>query len=257
MSTFNDDDDGPFIRQGQPPGTPVRTCATPMAAGDFDWRKVMTAASPEELAEDERRIAAIKAEKAAAERVIAAKAWAEICPPRIQENDWNHAGLKPYQKHIAIIRNWQMSGQGIYAVGESGKGKSRSLWHLARRLAVDELIPMRYLVQGQILNEINRSSVDAWLSRMSGLRYVPLILWDDFGNFAAMGSRRDLLATELFGLIDHRFNHNLPMLISSNARAEDLEAIFGRVRTEPIMRRLIEGNMVVDFDKKLDFQHST
>ncbi|RRJ96838.1 ATP-binding protein [Opitutaceae bacterium TAV4] len=206
--------------------------------------------SSEEAEAERQRIAENRRTVEEHERAEALATWKAKCPLRIQSNDWNHDSLRPFQRHIRRILGWQRQGQGIYAVGKPGRGKSRALWWLAHRLAVDELVPLRYLAQSEILNEVNRTGLDPWLEKMWSLRNVPVLVWDDFGNFAAMQSRQDVLATELFGLIDHRFNAMLPMLISSNVRADGLTAIFGD-RTEAIMRRLMEGNEMVDFDDEV------
>lgn len=236
--------------QGQPAGTPRRE-SEPQQIGNV-FAHLMPKMTPEEEQEERERIAARQAEIDADKRAVALKDWQNNCPPRIQTNDWQHPGLAPHLPHMRRVMRYQLSGQGVYAVGGAGKGKSRSVWWLARKMAVDKLIPTRYLVQTQVMNEINRSGLDAWLDKVGKLKHVPLLVWDDFGNFAAMSSRKEVLATEIFGLIDHRYHHNLPMLISSNARAEDLNEIFGPMRAEPIMRRLIEGCDVVDFDTKAE-----
>ncbi len=206
--------------------------------------------SPEEAEEDRLRVEENRRAVKERERAEALAGWQAKCPLRIQQNDWGHEGLRHYHAPIRRVLAWQYrirDGQGIYAVGSPGRGKSRAIWWLARRIAVDELVPIHYLIQGDIVNDINRTGLDPFLEKMMRLRRAPVLLWDDFGTFSAMGSRRDLLASELFNLIDFRFNNFLPVLISSNVRADGLPAIFGE-RAEAAARRIFEGNDRVDFD---------
>jgi hypothetical protein len=204
----------------------------------------------EEKTRDREAIEAKQAALDADKRILALREWELVCPPRLRTSDWQNTGLKTYLPHVKRVLAWRHAGQGMYAIGESGKGKSRALWQLARRLAVDELKTIRYLVQGEIMNEINRTGLTPWLEKVDALKRVPIIVWDDFGKFAAIGSRRELLATELFELVDYRFNHELPLLITTNCRTNSLQEIFGE-HTQPLIRRLTEGCTVVDFDTPL------
>lgn len=218
------------------------------ATGNNDWlaefRRPLT---PEEIAEDAVRVAEAKAERDRDDRSRALAEWMAAVPESMRTTDWKDRRLIPYQTEISRIRTWKHGPKGIYAVGRSGRGKSRSIYALARRLAVDELVPVRYLLQTEITREVNRDGLNSFLEKLDGLRRAPVIVWDDFGKFAAIGSRRDLLCSEIESLIDFRFSHGLPFLISANARDKDIVEIFGEMRGEPILRRIVEGCEVVSF----------
>lgn len=224
------------------------------AAAEAAPARKATEYTPEQLAEHEAWRQKKIAEDKADQQARAFTEWRAHCPPILRETNFDDPRLLPWKKQIDQILGWKNDGRGgIYAVGESGKGKSRSVWARARIAAVDELIPTRYLLQNEITNEVNRDGLTGWLEKMSGLRNIPLLVWDDFGKFAAMGSRKDLLASEIEALIDYRFHHGKPTLISSNVRGNDFAEIFGELRAQPIMRRLIEGSFegkVIDFDSK-------
>jgi DNA replication protein DnaC len=215
---------------------------------DDDWlaefRRKPTA---QEIAEDEARLAARRAELADLERARARKEWEAVTPELLRETNWADPRLAPHRSAIARIRSWKRGARGIYAVGRSGRGKSRAIYDLARRLSVDELVPVRYLLQTEVTRDINRDGLNGFLEKMDAIRRAPVIVWDDFGKFAAIGSRRDLLVSEIEAMIDFRFTHGLPLLISSNAKDNDLVEIFGAMRGEPILRRIGEGCEVVDF----------
>lgn len=203
--------------------------------------------TPEELAEEEAWRKRKLAEDAALARSVALKEWEFAVPETQRVTNWQDPRLEPFRTQIAHVRGWKRGARGIYAVGRSGRGKSRSIYALARRLAVDELVPVRYLLQTEITREINRDGLNGFLEKMDHIRRCPVIVWDDFGKFAAIGSRKDLLFSEIESLIDYRFTHELPLLVSSNARDSDLIEIFGKLRGEPILRRLVEGCEIVDF----------
>lgn len=235
MTAPEEDEDMPFT-----PAPAQAEKADPFA----EWRRELT---PEEKAEEARRIAARRAELQKDERALALKEWEAAVPALLRETDWSDARLRPYQTEISRVRSWKRGSRGIYAVGRSGRGKSRSIYALARRLSVDELVPVRYLLQNEITREINRDGLNGFLEKLDAIKRAPVVVWDDFGKFAAIGSRRDLLASEIEALIDFRFTHGLPFLISSNARDAQLVEIFGPLRGEPILRRIVEGCEVVDF----------
>lgn len=203
--------------------------------------------STEEAEEHERWIKQRQAEKLEAERKSALKDWESAVPENLQATDFDDPRLKPYSAQISRVLGWKHTPKGIYAFGRSGRGKSRSIYALARRLAVDELVPVRFLLQNEITREINRDGVTGFLEKLDGLRRVPVLVWDDFGKFEAIGSRKGLLTAEIEALIDFRHSHGLPFLISTNAKKEDLYEIFGRMRGEPIGRRLNECCEVVNF----------
>lgn len=243
-------EDEPFAPLGQPADTPARE-GTTTAMTDFADFRAMLQASPEEIAEHEAYIAARKQEERDRKAAVAQRDWELACPPRMQRYTLAHASLEPWRKHINRVMGWRFGSQGVFAVGGSGKGKSQSIYRLARRLAVEDLVTVRYLLQTQVTNEVNRNEMRAWLEKLDDLKRVPVLVWDDFGKFAAIGSRRDLLASEIEALVDYRFSHELPMLVSTNCRETDLIDVFGPLRASPILRRLTEGCMVVDFDKPL------
>lgn len=203
--------------------------------------------TPAEIAEDDARIAAIKAGRERDARALGLAEWNAAVPEFLRDTNWLDPRLVPYSAQITRVLTWQRSPQGVYAVGRSGRGKSRSIYALARRLAVDELVAVRYLLQTQITRDVNRDGLNQFLEKMDAIRRAPVIVWDDFGKFAAIGSRQDVLLSEIEALCDFRHSHQLPFLISSNATNDDLFEIFGEMRGNPIVRRLSECCQVVNF----------
>ncbi len=257
------DDDAPFapIQQKTPvPGTSIKVYTAPegvapdraktvgeAASGDGSLFDLLRSQSPEEAAAYEAEMQRRRDEKRANERAVARKEWQDAVPPALQLTDFNDARLRPYRAQIERIRGWKHGQRGIYAVGRSGRGKSRSIYDRAFRLAVNENIAVRYLLQTDVTRDINRDGVKPFLEKIDKLKRAPVIVWDDFGKFAAIGSREDVLLSEIEALIDFRHSYGLPLLISSNATDKDIIEKFGRLRGEPILRRITEGCEVVSF----------
>jgi DNA replication protein DnaC len=264
-------EENPFPPMPAPPNTPVTGLPSGMQDDYARWQErerqaaarravvvapvaepspfadLFTKPTPAEIAEHEAWLKQKKAENDRDARAIAQKEWESAVPELLRDTNWRDPRLTSYQTEISRVRTWKRNAKGIYAVGKSGRGKSRSIYALARRLAVDELVPVRYLLQTEITREINRDGLNGFLEKMDHIRRCPIVVWDDFGKFAAIGSRKELLFSEVEALIDFRFSHGLPFLISSNAKDGDLMDIFGGLRGEPIMRRIGEGCEVVDF----------
>jgi len=199
-----------------------------------------------EVAEHERWIAQKKREATEGEIAKKVKEWEEAVPPNLRETDFNDFRLLAYREQINAVLDWKHTPKGIYAIGKSGRGKSRSMYALARRLARAN-VPLAYILQGDVTREINRQGLASFFEKIDRIKRAPVIVWDDFGKFAAIGSRKDLLSAEIEALIDFRFSEGLPMLISSNATSVDLMEMFGKLRGEPILRRLVEGSKTVSF----------
>lgn len=263
MKPPTEDDDAPFapIQKKAPvPGTSINVYTAPegvapdraksftdAAAGDVSLFDLLRSQTPQEAAEYEAEMKRRRDEKRATERALARKEWEEAVPPALQTTDFNDPRLRPYRTQIERIRGWKHGKRGIYAIGRSGRGKSRSIYDRAFRLAVDENVPVRFLLQTDVTRDINRDGVKPFLEKIDRLKRAPVIVWDDFGKFAAIGSREDVLLSEIEALIDFRHSYGLPLLISSNATDKDIIEKFGRLRGEPILRRITEGCEVVSF----------
>lgn len=75
----------------------------------------------------------------------------------------------------------------------------------------------------------------------------PFLFWDDFGKFATIQSRIDLMVSEIEALIDVRHRDQKPTFFSTNVDTQFMASQFGPHRAEPILRRLTEMCEVIHF----------
>jgi DNA replication protein DnaC len=174
--------------------------------------------------------------------------WRAFLPPLFKGNDLGFKALSGNRREIRTVVEWKPGSRGLFLSGPSGSGKTRSLIALAERLSVGELRPFTWLWQAELNRSINADSVPAeFMERMDRAAKAPLLFLDDFGKFATLGSRTGLLLGEIEALIDRRHRECLPLLLSTNLRAEDFQKTFGAISAEPVLRRLTEMCDVVQF----------
>lgn len=184
----------------------------------------------------------------ATERARRLEQWRLLCPQELRATAWGDPRLAPYLRRIGRVRAWRPqlgSGRGLYIVGRSGRGKSRSFWALLRELFI-EGHRVRVLKQTELTRILNRNP-GLFLEEMDALHYVPILAWDDFGKFAVLDARDEVLKSEIEHLIDARTSNGRPTLITTNLTRADIEREFGPLRAEPILRRLSEACETVDF----------
>jgi DNA replication protein DnaC len=179
---------------------------------------------------------------------LAGRKWADLLPVLFRGTDFNHPSLAKNRAKIDQVRNWSPSPRGLLLVGKSGCGKTRAMLALARRLQVEELRPVKWLWQADVTRNINRDfAPEEFLNDMEAAADASILFWDDFGKFATITSRRELLMSELEALIDVRHRNQRPTFFSSNLSTPDLQKLFGDLRADPILRRITEMCEVIQF----------
>lgn len=194
---------------------------------------------------DEQSRARAAAADAERMRSIGAAQWRTVCPTELQTTDWDDPRLMPYLRQIMRVRRWMFGKRGIYAVGRSGRGKSRAFWALVRRL-MEEGRRVRVVKQNEVSRILNRD-IRLFQEEINTLHGVEILAWDDWGKFDVIDAREDTLYAEIEGLIDARASNGKPMLITTNATEADILKRFGPFRGEPILRRIAENCEGVDF----------
>jgi DNA replication protein DnaC len=110
--------------------------------------------------------------------------------------------------------------------GGFGCGKT----HLAAAIAnfaVDHGIPTLFLTAPDLLDWLRatfENSDDSYSDRFELIRKVPLLVMDDFGTQNATSWAKE----KMFQLLDHRYVNQLPTVITTNMRIEEIE---GRLRS--------------------------
>lgn len=191
------------------------------------------AAQEQRKREDEQRA---KAEK----EQFLRESWERLCPPLYRKTDAARLPQEPLNKMLA----WEYGPQGILMHGATGRGKTRAMYLLLRKLH-KEGRKIEVIRPGHFAHEcMNRFSIDgdgpAWIER---LMRVEVLFLDDFGKerFTERGE------SEMFTLIEGRTAECRPILATMNFGGEALASKLTEDRGEPLVRRLREFCEAIEF----------
>lgn len=176
-----------------------------------------------------------------ARRASALVRYRTICPPAYLSTDWQHPDLAPYLPQIDKVRTWRFAPRGLVASGPTGRGKTRALWELYRRLTCEDVVDARFYHATDWFNVLQdkvnfgRDEAAGWVDAVASRR---VIIIDDFGQEAMLASRSDWASGWFFRFLDLRVGRNLPVIISTNLRAAEFGYTTGR--GDPMLRRLLD-----------------
>ena len=190
-------------------------------------------------------------------REARAERWRNLCPPAYHATNFADPRLAHNAAQLAKVLGWQYGPRGLLLAGPTGGGKTRSLWALLRRLACDEGRDFSFWNAQDLAAEITanvRFGVDEARAFIGCLAKVPVLVIDDLGQEATTAGQEDRVRSWLFRLFDRRVELGLPLLVSTNATAEQLAGTEGgksAVRADPLLRRLLETAEPVKFTMAL------
>jgi hypothetical protein len=152
--------------------------------------------------------------------------WRDTCPPLYQRLVAH--GLPDHcdREAYARVARWTPDEtHGIIALGESGAGKTTSLWALARNLEESGIKPVM-VTAVELARALGKSAFDLrhdhWLS---GCR---VLIVDDLGKERLTPG----VSAMLWELVETRYAHERPMVISTRFTGEEFEARFGEKSKE-------------------------
>ena len=165
--------------------------------------------------------------------------WDRQCPPLYRK-------IKPISRKLYPRIDWKQydlsmkwdpaSSKGLVIVGESGAGKSTTLWHLMLR--VERARVNWRLYCGSKLTQaffaaVKSRSVDALLEELAT---VPVLAFDDFGKSLITEG----LGAFVFDLINRRTEYDLPIIMTTRFTGKNLHTRFSDDHTKghDIARRL-------------------
>ncbi len=188
---------------------------------------------------------------ATARKLDAQRRFEAECPAQYQQNDWSHPGLKASETAIASLLAWDSgSAKGIIATGPTGRGKTRAMWALARRLSVDEGKECKFWYSGEWFAKLQshlsygRDDAGAWVTA-TAMR--PIVFIDDLGQEAVTASREEWAQAWFFRFLDIRLGQGLPLFVSTNLSADQIAGTSTNIRGNPLIRRLLDLCNVIKF----------
>lgn len=189
---------------------------------------------------------AIGADYLAKAKSDAAKAYFDFaCPSVFRESDWSHPNLKASQTAIASLLAWDSaSTKGIIASGLTGRGKTRAMWGLAKRLACDEGKEVQFWTACDWFARLQRNlsygrdEAQGWVEACAKR---PIVFIDDLGQEAVTSAREEWAQAWFFRFLDIRVGKGLPLFITTNLTAEQIAGTArNEVRANPLIRRLLD-----------------
>jgi len=173
------------------------------------------------------------AKDAAVKRQRAVEAWGRQCPALFQATD----PARLNQKMLAKVMAWQFGPKGLLVSGPSDRGKTRAMFLLLRRLAVDELRDVVVFHDNEFAHQCARAFGDqtgeAWVEKICK---ASVVFFDDIGKFKLT----ERVESELFGIVASRTAWMRPTLWTTNFKGEELASKLSPDRGVPLVRRLKE-----------------
>jgi len=165
-------------------------------------------------------------------------------PPAMRESDWGHAGMVANRAQIERVLAHQVGAKGLLLSGRTGRGKTRSMWALMRRIAHEEARDIRYFHAGDWFATLQgclnygRDDARGWVDAVARR---PIVFVDDLGQEAIQTARSEWAMSWFMRFLDIRVSERLPLYVTTNLDAQGIaERGASSVRGDPMVRRLIE-----------------
>ena len=164
-------------------------------------------------------------------------------PPAMRESDWGHAELLN-RAQIERVLAHQVGAKGLLLSGRTGRGKTRSMWALMRRLAHEEARDIRYFHASDWFSQLQacltygRDDARGWVDAVARR---PVVFIDDLGQEAIQTARSEWAMSWFMRFLDIRVSERLPLYVTTNLDAQGIaERGASSVRGDPMVRRLME-----------------
>ena len=177
----------------------------------------------------------------------------EAVMPKMVETDWSRTHFDANRAAIESVLAWQRSEKGLLLSGPTGRGKTRAIMALLRKLALEDGQDFRYWHASTWFSELqkqNRYGRDEASSWVGATAVRPIVVIDDLGQEAVSTVKgEDWAQAWFFRFLDIRLAFGLPLIVSTNLSATTIAGTAQRseIRSDPLIRRLIDLCEVVRF----------
>lgn len=175
--------------------------------------------------------------------------------PEYRESDWSHPNLATFLSVSRRVMAWEVGKRGMLISGPTGRGKTRAVSALYRRLAVDEGHEVRYFSAADwfgLLSEEVRYGRDEARKFINRHASTPIFILDDMGQQAKVSvGKEDWSQAWFFRFLDIRRAQGLPLILTTNLSAEAIAAdAEGKksLRSDPLIVRLLDLCEVVSYE---------
>lgn len=170
--------------------------------------------------------------------------FAANCPRDYHEFDQCRPELQANRAQIEQVMAWNpTTGKGIVASGETGRGKTRSMFALCKRLLCDEGKDVAIWHAKDWFYELEsnmRYGKDEAGDFVKRTAARPILFIDDYGQEAVTANRQDWAQGWFFRLLDLRIGNRLPLLITTNLTAKQMAESSRDIAAHPLIRRILE-----------------
>lgn len=181
----------------------------------------------------------------------AVKRWETACPEALKVTDWSNPALERNAPQIARVLGYKLGAKGILASGPTGRGKSRAMWALMRRLGCEDGVDVRYWTASDWFSALQdnirygRDNARGWVETVAA-RHVVFI--DDLGQEAIQTNKTEWAQGWFFRFLDIRVGAGLPLFVTTNLNASEMSERGGNVRGDPLVRRVLDLCEPVKFE---------
>lgn len=169
--------------------------------------------------------------------------FAANCPTQYRAFDIEHASIQRNRPQLDRILSWQLGAKGLLAAGPTNQGKTRAMFALCKRLLCEEAVDVGIwhaqdflsALQGEV--RYGRDEAEGFVKRVAARR---VLFIDDYGQQAVQSNREEWARGWFFRLLDLRVSAGLPLLMTTNLRAEQLATDPTDLKGDPLVRRLLD-----------------
>jgi len=140
------------------------------------------------------------------------------------------------------VKAWTPSRLGLYITGDSGKGKTASLWALFRELTRINDLSVVFVESIQMAERLSLSAKDLNSAYVDELASADVLLIDDLGK----EKYTPTITAKIYDIINRRYKNQMPVIVTSRYGGDALQARLGVSQDDnmgnDICRRL--GEMV-------------